>query len=290
MLKHMKVASAVLGALFVASCSDTPRTMLSPTGALPASVALNPDGSSLKVTAPSGLSPSGGAQVSTPRPTLTFNPATARFGSAALDHELEIVNANDQTVYSSGSVSSPHGVPTDLSFGDTFWWRVRARSGAQFGPWSEWAQFRSPDPPVIAPPTTGGGSLPFPVPAECGPGGPDNRFACASAMATLSAEWGRCRAGDGVGCHRFTRQVAYALSRSDPNWANILAAPGGHACNCGGCGPSDGTMYREDTVVYGGNRVYDMIVGAGGPAPSLTWGSVPGPRPGDLPVLAPLCP
>ena len=48
-------------------------------------------------------------------------------------------------------------------------------------------------------------------------------------------------------------------------------------------------MYREDTTVYGGNRVFDMIAGAGGPNPSAQWAEVPGPRPGDTPTDAPLC-
>jgi hypothetical protein len=275
-------------ALSLAGCSGTPQTLLSPSGAAPGHTALNPDGSSLKVTAPTGLSPNN-TTISTQRPTLTFNAATGRFGNASLDHEIEIVNANGAVVYGSASASSPHGVAVDLSYADNFWWRVRARLGSDAGPWSEYAQFRTPDPPTPVA-VSSGGTLGFPVPAECGPFGAGDRFACASAVAALSVEWQRCRGGSGVGCHRFTRQVAFAMATFDPNWALIQAAPGGHACNCNSCGPSDGTMFREDTVVYGGNRVFDMIVGAGGPSPSLTWSSVPGPRPGDLPILAPLCP
>jgi hypothetical protein len=291
MFRPTKFALVALVGATMTACSGSPQTMLSPTGSDPVNLALNPDGSSLKASAPSGLSPGGGDTLDTVRPTLTFTAATARFQGAALDHELQIVNANDQVVYSSGSVSSPHGVPTDLSYGDNFWWRVRARVGDQFGPWSAYAQFRTPDPPSLAPvPSGGGGVLPFAPPAECGPFGPGDRFACASAVAALSIEWQRCRAGSGLGCHRFTRQVGNALAAFDPAWTLIMAQPGGHACNCGGCGPSDGTMFREDTVVHNGNRVFDMILGAGGPSPSLAWSSVPGPRPGDLPVLPPVCP
>jgi hypothetical protein len=285
------VALAALCAVTLTACSGDPGTMLSPSGVAPGTSALNPDGSNLKATAPTGLSPTGGAVLNTVRPTLTFTAATALHQGAALDHELQIVNANDQVVYSSQSASSPHGVPTDLSYADNFWWRVRARQGGAFGPWSAYAQFRTPDPPVAtAPPQGASGSLPFPVPAECGPFGPDNRFACASAVASQSVEWQRCRAGDGLGCHRFTRQVGYALAQFDPAWTLIMAAPGGHACSCTGCGGSDGSMFREDTVVHNGNRVFDMILGAGGPSPTLAWSAVPGPRPGDLPVLPALCP
>jgi hypothetical protein len=48
-------------------------------------------------------------------------------------------------------------------------------------------------------------------------------------------------------------------------------------------------MQREDTGVYAGRRVFDMIVGAGGPSPSLNWSEVPGPRSGDIPVEAQVC-
>jgi hypothetical protein len=175
------------------------------------------------------------------------------------------------------------------------WWRVRGRLGVQTGPWADFAQIRTPDPPAPPPPpppTPGGGpgQLPFPVPAECGPGGPGNRLPCVLAVAAQSAEWALCARGVGVGCHRFTRQVVFALLQSDPNWKMIQAAPGGQSCNCTGCGPSDGTMFREDTTVYGGNSVYDMISGAGGPTPGLVWSGVGPPRPGDLPRDAPLCP
>jgi hypothetical protein len=109
-------------------------------------------------------------------------------------------------------------------------------------------------------------------------------------MAALSAEWATCARGIGIGCHRFSRQVVYALSQSDPGYRMIQAAPGGQSCNCNFCGPSDGTMFREDTTVYNGNQVFDMIGGAGGPTPSLGWSAVGAPRPGDIPTVAPLCP
>jgi hypothetical protein len=291
MFRPTKFALAALCSVTLVACSSSPETMLSPTGVEGGSASLNADGSTLKVSAPSNLSPGGSAAINTVRPTLTFNAASGRYQSAALDHELQIVNANDQVVYSSRSASSPHTVPTDLSYADNFWWRVRARIGDEFGPWSDYAQFRTPDPPAFTSSGGGGGgSLPFPVPAECGPFGGGNRFACASAVAELSAEWARCRRGDGLGCHRFTRQVGWALAQFDPNWTLIQAQPGGHACSCNSCGPSDGTMFREDTVVYAGRTVYDMITGAGGPSPGLTWSSVPGPRAGDAPVLPGLCP
>lgn len=279
-------------ALVVASCSHTPESPLSPSGAAPSTTFVNPDGSTLKVTAPTGLSPNGGT-VDTRRPTLSFSAATGRYQPLiGASYDLEVVDANGLSAYLRSITSTSHTIEVDAPYSTSFSWHVRARLGDQVGPWSEFAPFRTLDPPAPPPPpapTPGAGGLPFPVPAACGPFGPDDRFACAAAVAALSVEWQLCASGRGVGCHRFTRQVVFALAQSDPNWKLIMAAPGGQSCNCFGCGPSDGTFFREDTTVYGGNRVFDMIVGAGGPSPSLGWSLVPGPRPGDIPADAPLC-
>ncbi len=291
------LAWPVVCALTVASCSSAPDTPLSPSGAVTTSSFVNADGSTLKVTKPGGLSPNGGV-LDTRRPTLTFTASTGLYPSSGTPlsgatYDVEVQDAAGGVIYARTLTGTSHTIDTDAPYSTTFWWRARARIGDLVGPWADFAMFRTedeprpstPGPPVPQP----GGALPFPVPAACGPGDPSNRFACAAAVAALSVEWQACAGGRGVSCHRFTRQVVYALAQSDPNWKLILAAPGGHACNCFGCGPSDGTYFREDTTVYGGNRVFDMIVGAGGPSPSLTWSAVPGPRPGDLPTDAPLC-
>jgi len=290
-MTRKRLYSAVLACALMASCSSSPGTPSSPSGATPTTSALNPDGSSLKVTPPAGLSPNGSVTDSR-RPTLSFNASSGRFTTVSgVVYELEVLNANNTTAYTRNNVpGTAHALESDLTYADNYTWRVRARVGTDVGPWSGIASFRTPDPPgPPPPPVASGGQLPFPIPAACGPGDPNNRFACAAAVAALSAEWNGCAAGSGTRCHRFTRQVVFALAASDPEWKMIQAAPGGNGCNCNQCGPSDGTWFREDTTVYGGNRVFDMVIGAGGPTPSLTWSAVPGPRPGDIPTFAPLC-
>jgi hypothetical protein len=274
----------------IAACSSSPATPSSPSGANPNESALNPDGTSLKVTAPSGLTPNGGT-IDTRRPTLSFSASTGRFQPVTgLTYDLEVRNAQNSVVYSRNITGTSHALETDLTNSDNYTWRVQPRIGTDLGPAAAFASFRTPDPPAPPPTGGGGGVLPFPVPAQCGPGGPANRLPCVLAVAALSAEWAACARGIGISCHRFTRQVVYSLLQSDPNWKMIQAAPGGNACNCSACGPSDGTMFREDTTVYGGNQVFDMITGAGGPTPGLTWSGVGPPRPGDLPRDAALCP
>ncbi len=136
----------------------------------------------------------------------------------------------------------------------------------------------------------GPGTLPFPVPAECGPGyDVSDRIACVVAVSRVSAAWGRCVGGNHAACNGFTRQVVFSLAQSDPNWLMIQAGPGGLACSCTACGQSDGTMFREDTTVNQG-RVFDMIVGAGGPRPAVAWSRTGDVRNVDTPKAAPLCP
>jgi hypothetical protein len=274
--------------LILMGCSGSPQSALSPSAVDATATFLNPDGSTMKVRAATNLTPTG--TISTQRPTLTFSNSVAVLVQVNLGHELEILNAQGASIYNvllaetAGTTS--HAVEADLPYAENFTWRVRARSGINFGPWAT-ASIRTPNPPTPpAPPT---GVLPFPVPESCGPFGPDGRLPCVLAVAAQSVEWQRCASGNGVGCHRFTRQVVHALSRSDPSFQMILVG-GGHGCSCDSCGDG-GQRYREDTTVYGGRRVYDMITGAGGPTPGLTWSFIGagGPRAGDSPADAPLC-
>jgi hypothetical protein len=263
---------------------------------------------------PTPLEPLGA--IATNRPNFVVRNGKISGPAGAVVYRFEIGTSTDQPPAAVVTVSPGSNGTTTMTLGDlpysrTLFWRVWATDGTTQSPYSSIVSFITPSPPPpppappppptptptpTPPPSPGGGStppvqggpLPFAIPGACSGAGADG-FACANAVAAVSSEWARCAGGDGVACHRFTRQVVYALSRSDPNWRMIMASPGGHACNCSGCGPSDGTMFREDTAVYGGNRVFDMVAGAGGPRPSLYWNEVPGPRPGDTPAEAPVC-
>jgi hypothetical protein len=259
-----------------------------------------------RIEAPTPVEPLG--VISTNRPNFVVRNGRVTGPAGSVVYRFEVGTAVDQppaavvtaTPGSSGTTTMTLG---DLPYSRTLFWRVWATDGTNQSPYSSIVSFVTPAPPPPPPtptptptpiPGAGGGTplpgsaLPFAIPAACSGAGA-NGFACANAVAAVSAEWARCAGGNGVACHRFARQVVYSLSRSDPNWKMIVAAPGGNACSCSSCGPSDGTMFREDTAVYGGNRVFDMIAGAGGPTPSLYWNEVPGPRAGDFPGDAPVC-
>jgi hypothetical protein len=226
-------------------------------------------------------------------PTVTVSTAGMTVNVAwtpvagAIGYRLQVGTAPGATQFQQDFGAGQTGFGAPIPFIGTFYLRVIAANACgALAPSGEQSFTVGAATPGPAPGPTPGSGLPFPIPAACAAG---DGYGCASAMAPLSTEWGLCRSGNGVGCQRFTRQVVYALSRTDPNWKMIRAAPGGHACSCSSCGPSDGNMFREDTTVYGGNRVFDLIIGAGGPSPSLWWNEVPGPRAGDLPADAPVC-
>jgi hypothetical protein len=257
------------------------------------------------IETPTPLEPLG--TITTNRPNFVVRNGRINGPAGSVIYRFEVGTSADQppaavvtaTPGSNGTTTMTLG---DLPYSRTLFWRVWATDGSTASPFSSIVSFTTPAPPPPPPPTpiptpspSPGGGAPgagsgtsFTVPAACNGVGA-NGYGCAQAVSAVSSEWAACARGNGVACHRFTRQVVYALSRSDPNWKMIVAGPGGHACNCSSCGPSDGTMFREDTAVYGGSRVFDMIAGAGGPTPSLYWNEVPGPRAGDVPANAPVC-
>lgn len=153
MRSRVLVATALPSLLFAAACSQAPSAPLSPTGIESASTA-NPDGSTLKVTAPTILEPRGGAVVDTLRPSLVFAPATGRFTSVVLQYRIESYDAAgtllDSRVVAGGSWTPDGDLPWDTAYA----WRVRAELDGRTGPWSTLERFQTPPRPVstVAPP------------------------------------------------------------------------------------------------------------------------------------------
>ena len=73
---------AVALAAVAVSCSNKPETQLTPSGVTETATFANPDGSTVKANAPTGLSPNGGT-LDTRRPTLSFTNASGRFVTIA---------------------------------------------------------------------------------------------------------------------------------------------------------------------------------------------------------------
>lgn len=139
--------AAVLAAAM--ACSKQSPSPVSPSSALEPAADAAPDGSTLKATAPTPVSPVGGAQPDTV--VLTATTATGRFADISPSYEFEIFNASNARVYTSGVIAGvasgnnvTHQPPdTALDFDTPYTWRVRAVFLGAHGPWSSSASFRS---------------------------------------------------------------------------------------------------------------------------------------------------
>lgn len=149
----LRLAAAAGAVLFAAACAQNPESPVSPSAAAGASAA-NPDGSTLKVSAPTPTAPEEGAVLPSRRPSVTFNNAVGRFTNVALSYRVQLFNGAGNGV---GEVLVPQGSGSqttvdseaDLDFDTEYRWRVRAEFEGQSGPWSVLRTFKTPPRVVI---------------------------------------------------------------------------------------------------------------------------------------------
>ncbi|MBA3297203.1 MAG: hypothetical protein H0U19_09720 [Acidobacteria bacterium] len=147
--KRFVLCSATALLALAVACSKSPQSPASPSTTTEVAGDLGPDGSTLKVTAPTPQSPVSGAQPTTI--VLVSGTSSALFPVAALPpltYQFEVRNAAGATICTatgtpSGSTVAVTPVCT-LDFDANYSWRVRAVLGSAFGPWSADASFRSP--------------------------------------------------------------------------------------------------------------------------------------------------
>jgi hypothetical protein len=130
------------------ACSKQSPTPVSPSPSPETGVEAAPDGSTLKVTAPTLVSPINGAQPDIV--VLTATKAVAKFTDITPSYEFEIFNAANTRVYTSGVTGGvgsgnnvTHQPSVALDFDQPFTWRVRAVFQGAAGPWSASGNFRS---------------------------------------------------------------------------------------------------------------------------------------------------
>ena len=142
----LRVSSIVLAfacaAFTTIACSD--ETPVSPTPSTTA-LALGPDGSTLKVSAPNPVSPGDGATLNTLRPTLEVTSAAAQYVGQALpySYNFELQNASGAVVRSETLPGTTWALPDNLANDTSYRWRARAIRNSAFGPWSALRQFRT---------------------------------------------------------------------------------------------------------------------------------------------------
>jgi len=103
------------------------------------------DGTTLKVGAPSLVSPVNGETTASTQPTFTAAAVSGQFSNnlSGITYEFELSNDSgpfDRTFKTDTTWQYPEKLNGDTAYR----WRVRATNGSATGPWSAMAQFRTP--------------------------------------------------------------------------------------------------------------------------------------------------
>jgi hypothetical protein len=141
--------TAAITTSFTLACSQASDAPTSPAGAGLVGTEAGPDGSTLKVTAPAAVSPTGGVEVTDLDPDLVINNAEGRFVSLPLAYVFEVMGEDGQVVYRSQPIPAgangrtTHEIDAQLQDDEVHTWRAYAVYSGQRGPMSSAASFRT---------------------------------------------------------------------------------------------------------------------------------------------------
>ena len=134
--------AAACGFLATTACSkSTPVTPTSPTASNPGDTGAAPDGSTLKATAPSLVSPVNSETLTNLRPTMVITGSSGRYVNQSFSYEFELQTDGGSVVArtTQGDTTWPFG--EDLEADTPYRWRARARLGNAFTSWSSTGRF-----------------------------------------------------------------------------------------------------------------------------------------------------
>ena len=265
-----------------AACSQSPEAPTAPSATQGSvAAATGPDGSTLKFNAPALVSPVDRARAEDRRPTLVWANATSRYGGIGVAYDIQVETSSrvvyEQTVGESQDFGA-HLLPFDLEYDTAYFWRVRARVGNEFGPWSSYAEFLAPARPVaVAPPTVpGAASACAAPPSPVGPGetrkGRPNDSAIVRAVAAAYPNDLRRSCQEHGEPWNFMDRAVDALRAKDGRYGynakrgNMNDAS--HDAISYFWGNHDG--FNGSSQVY----IFDIIAGHCGSNPSTFWGDV----------------
>ena len=141
-LTFWNTGAAVVATVALSACSGAPQSPTSPSAAIGGEATAAADGSTLKVSAPSLLSPINGARVDTIRPLLSWTASSGNYVGAAPTYDVE-VSAGGAVVYTANVAGIEHQPTADTAVDTAYTWRVRARQDGATGPWSAAGNFQS---------------------------------------------------------------------------------------------------------------------------------------------------
>jgi len=278
----IRVGVTLAAVVVVAACSSAPQSLTAPSAVAGGATTAAADGSTLKFLPPAAVSPTGGELVEDRRPSLIWANALGKYGREGVAYDLEVWLADgtapvyQRTVGESENFGA-HLVDFELEYDRLYAWRIRARIQNDFGPWSNFSEFRSPARPVVVapPPTTGGGTSSA-CAAPLSPLGPGetrkpkpNESALVRAIANQYPATLRNSCQDHGGSWEFVDRVIDAARAKDGRWG--YNAKRGHMND-----PSHDVMsYYWGPLgdIQGRFEVYicDFIGGHCGSDPVTTW-------------------
>src|SRR5262245_25125238 len=148
MPKKILLSLCVAAVGLVVACGKTESPVTPTAGGANADALAN--GATLKIDAPTLVSPTNGVQISRGPVTVVINNVQGKYATFPVTYELEIRNAqtgavvtNTRFAASSGATTS-FTAPGELAAFDTFHdWRVRATYLQGLGPWSATGRFKT---------------------------------------------------------------------------------------------------------------------------------------------------
>jgi len=151
MRREYRFGVSVCAIALAVACSKQSASPTSPTAAAAGSRrADSADGSTLKVSAPTPVSPINGVKINQgDNIILTVNNSTATYApNVALKYEFAVVNAAGAQVFvgqnTAGAAQTSVQVTAGLDAEQPYQWHARAFYGDNTGPWSAYAQFIAP--------------------------------------------------------------------------------------------------------------------------------------------------
>ncbi|MCC7007339.1 MAG: hypothetical protein IT184_00835 [Acidobacteria bacterium] len=146
MTRNGFLLASAMAALILAAC-DSGSSLTSPSGT-GGDAAAAADGSTLKIAAPTLISPINGAQAAGPSIVLTVSNVSGTYTTFPVTYEVEVRDPAGTIVahptFPKGNAgSSSYALTTPLAFDTTHTWRARATYSGRVGPWSSTGAFRT---------------------------------------------------------------------------------------------------------------------------------------------------
>ena len=142
---RMYLATGLAAILALSIACGRSSTSVSPTtSATTSDAAAGADGSTLKVSAPSPTSPVNDEVTADTTPTLVAAASSSQYKQATLAYDFELYDPNNVKIQTVVTGSTSWKVAA-LDYAKRHTWRVRATSENEFGPWSAFASFTTPE-------------------------------------------------------------------------------------------------------------------------------------------------